>query len=66
MVTKTNKNKTKEQTNIKNTVTIKLPPIKQTPSIKWTLSRDPKLTSYIFLYDEPLFSGHLYWTDVDT
>ena len=35
-------------------------PIKRTPSIKRTLSRVPKLTSYIFLYNEPLFSGHLY------
>ena len=31
-----------------------------TYSIKWTLSRVPKLRSYIFLYNEPLFSGHLY------
>ena len=29
-------------------------------SIKRTLSRVPKLTSYIFHYIEPLFSGHLY------
>ena len=29
-------------------------------SIKWTLSWVPKLTSYISLYNEPLFSGHLY------
>ena len=29
-------------------------------SIKRTLSRVPKLTSYISLYNEPLFSGHLY------
>ena len=36
------------------------PPIKRTPSIKRTLSRVPKLTSYIFLYNVPLFSGHLY------
>ena len=36
------------------------PPIKRTPSIKRTLSRVPKLTSYIFLYKEPLFSGHLH------
>ena len=33
------------------------PPIKWTPSIKRTLSRVPKLTSYISLYNEPLFSG---------
>ena len=33
------------------------PPIKRTPSIKRTLSRVPKLTSYISLYNEPLFSG---------
>ena len=32
------------------------PPIKWTPSIKRTLGRIPKLTSYIFLYNEPLFS----------
>ena len=31
------------------------PPIKRTPSIKQTLSRVPK-----FLYNELLFSGHLY------
>ena len=36
------------------------PPIKQTPSIKRTLSRVLKLTSYISLYNEPLFSRHLY------
>ena len=35
-------------------------PIKQTPFIKRTLSWVPKLTSYFFLYNEPLFSGHLY------
>ena len=29
------------------------PPIKRTPSIKRTLSRVPKLTSYISLYNEP-------------
>ena len=40
---------------------IKLTPIKRTPSIKWTLSRVPKLTSCISLYNEPLFSGHLYY-----
>ena len=34
--------------------------IKRTPSIKRTLSRVPKLTSYISLYNKPLFSGHLY------
>jgi len=36
------------------------PPIKRTPSIKGTLSLVPKLTCYISLYNEPLFSGHLY------
>ena len=36
------------------------PPIKWTPSIKRTLSRVPTLMSYMFLYNEPLFSGHLY------
>ena len=36
------------------------PPIKRTPSMKRTLSRVPKLTSYISLYNEPLFGGHLY------
>ena len=30
------------------------------PPIKQTLSRVPKLTSYISLYNEPLFSVHLY------
>ena len=35
------------------------PPIKRTPSIKRTLSRVPKLSSYISLYNEPLFNGHL-------
>ena len=35
------------------------PPIKRTPSIKRTLSRVPKRTSDISLYNEPLFSGHL-------
>ena len=39
---------------------IKRTPIKQTPSFKQTLSQIPKLTSYISLYNEPLFSGHLY------
>ena len=34
--------------------------IKRIPSIKRTLSWVPKLTSYISLYNEPLFSGHLY------
>ena len=29
-------------------------------SIKWTLSWVPKLTSYVSLYNEPLFSRHLY------
>ena len=33
------------------------PPIKQTPSIKRTLSRVLKLASYISLYNEPLLSG---------
>ena len=32
------------------------PPLKRTPSIKRTLSRVPKLTSYISLYNKPLFS----------
>ena len=36
------------------------PPIERTPSIKRTLSQVPKLTSYISLYDEALFSGHLF------
>ena len=36
------------------------PSIKRTPSTKRTLSQVAKLTSYIFLYNEPLFSGHLY------
>ena len=44
------------ETSIKRTPNI----IKQTPSIKWTLSRVSKLMSYIFLYNEPLLSGHLY------
>ena len=35
------------------------PPIKWTPSIKQTLSRVLKLTSYISVYNEPLFSRHL-------
>ena len=30
-------------------------------SIKRTLSQVAKLTSYISLYNEPLFSGHLYF-----
>ena len=47
------------ETSIKRTP-IKRTPIKRTPSIKWTLSRVPKLTSCISLYNEPLFSGHLY------
>ena len=34
--------------------------IKRIPSIKRTLSWVPKLTSYISLYNEPLFRGHLY------
>ena len=36
------------------------PPIKWTPSIKQTLSQVPRSTSYISLYNEPLFSRHLY------
>ena len=36
------------------------PPIKRTPSIKRTLRRVPKLTSYISFCNEPLFRGHLY------
>ena len=36
------------------------PPIKRTPSIKQTLSRVPKLSSYISLHNELLFSGLLY------
>jgi len=36
------------------------PPSKRTPSIKRTLTLIPKLTSYISLYNEPLFSGHFY------
>ena len=39
---------------------IKRTPIKRTPSIKRTLSWVPKRTSDISLYNEPLFSGHLY------
>ena len=35
-------------------------PIKGTPSIKWTVSWVPKRTSDISLYNEPLFSAHLY------
>ena len=34
--------------------------IKRAPSIKRTLSRVPKLTSYIFLCNEPLFCGRFY------
>ena len=44
------------------------PPIKRTSSIKWTLSRVPKVTSYISLYtcNKPLYSGHLYQVAADT
>ena len=42
------------------------PPIERTPSIKRTLSQVPKLTSYISLYDEALFSGHLFQAEEDT
>ena len=42
------------------------PPIKRTPSIKQTQSQVPKSTSFSFLYNEPLFSGHLYQADADT
>ena len=35
-------------------------PLLSGPSIKRTPSRVPKLTSYISLHNEPLFSGHLY------
>ena len=38
----------------------------RTPSIKQTLSWVPKRTSDISLYNEPLFSGHLYQADADT
>ena len=41
-------------------------PIKRTPSIKPALSRAPKLTSLISLYNEPLFCRHLYQVDADT
>ena len=34
-------------------------PLLTGPPIKRTLSRVPKLTSYISLYNEPLFRGHL-------
>ena len=40
--------------------TVSAPPIKRTLSIKQALSRVPKLTCYISLYNEPLFSRHLY------
>ena len=33
--------------------------LKRCPNFKRTLSRIPKFTSYIFLYNEPLLSGHL-------
>ena len=42
------------------------PPFKRTPSLKQTLSRVPKLTSTISLYNEPVFSGNLYLADADT
>ena len=45
---------------------IKWTPIKQTPFIKRTLSQVPKQTSDISLYNEPLFSRHLYWVDEET
>ena len=35
-------------------------------SVKPLLSRVPKLTSTIFLYNEPVISGHLYLADADT
>ena len=41
-------------------------PFKRTPSLKRTLSRVPKLTSTIFLYNKPVFRGHLYLADADT
>ena len=37
-----------------------------TSSIILKLSQVPKLTSYTSLYNEPLFSGHLYYADVDS
>ena len=43
-----------------DTVPLSGRPIKRTPSIKPALSRVPKLTSSISLYNEPLFSRHLY------
>ena len=39
---------------------------KWTPSINRTLSRVPKWTPDISLYNEPLFHGHLYLADADT
>ena len=39
---------------------IKQTPIKRTPSLKRTLSRVPRQTSDISLYNKPLFSQHLY------
>ena len=44
------------------------PPIKRTSSIKCTLSRVPKVTSYISLHtcNKPLYSGHLYQVAANT
>ena len=52
---------TTEQT-IRNTVRLLLsgPSIKRTPFMKRTVSLVPKLASYIYLYNKPLYSGHLY------
>ena len=41
--------------------------VKRTPNnFKRTLSRVPKWTSYISLYNKPLFRGHIYLADADT
>ena len=42
------------------------PLIKRTPFIKWAVSLVTKLAAYIYLYNKPLFGGHLYQADRDS
>ena len=52
---------------MKRHVWITVKPLLSGTPIKQTLSRVPKLTSYISLYNELLFSGHFYFkADADT
>ena len=45
---------------------LQMKPLLSGPPIKRTQSGVPKLTCFVSLYNEPLFSGHLFLADVDT